>query len=279
MSAPGFRRIGFVRGFRWLPAAAELLFSAFAPMAGLAALWLLVSMLAVVPLVGQVALMLMTPALTAGAIGAFAEISAGRRPSPGSLFAAFGHAATRNRLLAIGAFGLGGSVLALAIVAAWLGGQVTPEQLQAAQQSPEALARLLEQLQWGPLLLVAAAMVALVMAAMYFAIPLVIFERIGTGAALALSLRAVLANWLAFLGLGLATIGLVVAVGFVFGLLTLVLGLALGTAGQVVVQSLFMLAAMLIQVLLAGTQWVAFRDVFGRSDEEPDRTDDDQLLA
>ncbi|WP_376695778.1 BPSS1780 family membrane protein [Wenzhouxiangella sp. EGI_FJ10305] len=278
MSTPGYRKPGFAAGLRWLPAAAEVFFSGFGPLAGLAALWLLVSVIAIVPLVGQLAVMLITPLLTAGAIAAFGQVAAGRRPAPTMLFAAWGRPQLRNRLFGLGAFGIVGSLLALLVVASWLAGQVTPEQIEAAQQSTQAMAEMLEQVTLGPMLLVAAGIIAVVMAAMYFAIPLVMFRDISTASALTTSLRAVFANWSAFLGFGLVVIAMVVALGMVFGLVMVTVSLALGTAGQMIAQVVFMLAAMLVQVLMAGTQWVAYSDVFGSpggDGQEPE----DQLLA
>jgi hypothetical protein len=279
MSAPGYRKPGFAAGLRWLPAAGELLFSSFGPLAGLAALWLLVSMIAVIPLIGQLAIMLITPLLTAGAIAAFAQVSSGRRPAPTMLFAAWSRPGLCNRLLALGAFGILGSLLALLALSSWLGSQVTSEQILAAQESADAMARLIEQLSLGPMLLLPIGILAAVMAAMYFAIPLVMFHDIGTTGALATSLRAVLANWAAFLGFGLAAIVMVIALGFMFGIVTVPLSLALGAAGQMVSQVVFMLAAMLIQVLMAGTQWVAYASVFGSPGSGGSDEEDDQLLA
>ncbi len=279
MSSPDYRKSGFGAGLRWLPAAAELLFSDFGPLAGLAALWLLVSAIAIIPLAGQLAIMLITPLLTAGAITAFAQVSSGQRPAPTMLFAAWGRPELRNRLLGLGAFGLLGSLVALLILSAWLSGQVSPEQIQAAQQSPDAMTDLLEQLSFGPVLLLPVAILAVVMAAMYFAIPLLIFRGIRVTGALSTSLRAVLANWSAFLGFGLATIGLVLALGFVFAVVAMPLSLALGPAGSLIVQVLFMLTAMLIQVLMAGAQWVAFASVFGAPGSDRNADDGNQLLA
>lgn len=282
MTSPEYRKPGFSAGLRWLPAAAELLFSSFGPLAGLATLWLLVSMIAVVPIIGQLAMMLITPLLTAGAIAAFAQVSAGRRPAPTMLFAAWGRPELRNRLFALGAFGVLGSLLALLVLSSWLGSQVSIEQIQAAQQSPDAMAEMLQQVSLGPLLLVAAGVLMVVMAAMYFAIPLVMFRDIGAVGALTASLRAVVANWSAFLGFGLAVIAMVVALGFVFGIFMMILGLAMGTAGQMITQVLFMLAAMLVQVLMAGSQWIAYADVFGspgRGDESGKDEEGNQLLA
>lgn len=279
MSAPRHARAGFSAGLRWLPTAAELLFSAFGPLAGLAALWLLVSMIAVIPVIGQLAMMLITPLLTAGAITAFAQVSSGRRPAPTMLFAAWGRPDLRKRLLALGAFGILGSLLALLVLSSWLSGQVTAEQIQAAQQTPEAMAEMLDQLSLGPMPLVAAGIMAGVMAAMYFAIPLVMFHDIGAAGALAASLRATVANWAGFLAFGLVVIAMVVALGFVFGIVMMTLGLAMGSAGQMIAQVLFMLAAMFVQLLMAGSQWVAFRAVFGSPGGDDGQEADNQLLA
>jgi len=263
MSAPSHRKVGFAAGLRWLATAAELLLAGLGPLSGLAALWLLISMLAVVPILGQLAIMLITPMLTAGAIVAVSQVSAGRRPAPGLLFAAWGRRDLRTRLLALGVFGIVGAILAMMAVSAWLANQVSIDQIQAAQQSPDAMAGLLEQVTPGPLLLVAAGIAAVVMAALYFAIPLVLFHRIGAIAALTASLRSVGANWAAFLGFGLAVIGLCIALGFLFGIVMLLLSLAMGSAGQAVAQILLMLVAMLFQVLMASCQWVAFCSVYG----------------
>jgi len=281
MSAPNYKKPGFAAGLRWLPAAAELLFSGFGPLAGLAALWLLVSMIAAIPLIGQLAVILITPMLTAGAIAAFAQVSAGRRPAPTMLFAAWGRPDLRLRLFILGTFGALGALLALLVVSSWLGSQVSMEQLQAAQQSPEAMAEMLQQISPGPMLLVAAGIATVVMAALYFAIPLVMFCDTGAAGALTVSLRAVLANWSAFLAFGLMVILMFMALGFVFGIVVMILGLAMGTAGQMMAQIVFILIAMLMQVLMAGCQWIAFRDVFGvpGGDADEDRRKDDQLLA
>jgi hypothetical protein len=283
MSSPGYRKSGFAAGLRWIPAAAELLFSSFGPLAGLAALWLLVSLIAVVPVIGQLAIMLITPMLTAGAIAAFAQVSAGRRPSPTMLFAAWGRSDLRKRLFALGGFGVLGSLLALLVVSTWLGSQVTPEQIQAAQQSPDAMAEMISRLSFSPLLLVAAGILAAVMAAMYFAIPLVVFQGVATSTSLATSLRAVLANWSAFLAFGLVAIAMILALGFVFEIVNLFLSLAMGQAAAMVNQVVFMLVAMLVQILMAGAQWIAYTDVFGRPGQggkgEDEEGDGGQLLA
>jgi uncharacterized membrane protein len=229
--------------------------------------------------IGQLTMMLITPLLTAGAIAAFAQVTAGKRPRPFVLFAGWQRPALRRQLLGIGLFGIFGSLLALLVVSGWLGSQVTPEQIQAAQQSPQDMMALFGQLSLSPLLLVAALILAAVMSAMYFAIPLVMFRDVSVANALQTSLKAVIANWAAFLGFGLVAIGLVVALGFLLSLVMFILALAMGAAAQPAGEVLFLLIAMIVQMLMAGTQWVAYADIFGApggDDANPDAT---QLLA
>jgi hypothetical protein len=280
MSLPGYRKSGFANGLRWLPTAAERLFANFGPLAGVAALWLLVSMISVVPLIGQVVVILITPLLTAGAIAAFHATAQGEKPSPTILFYAWPKRRLRNALLAVGLFWLGGTLAALAIVATWLQGQVSLEQLQSAGNSPEAMNALLQSLAPGPELLLALLVFTVALAAMYFAIPLLLFSTTRVTASLWLSLRAVIANWAAFLGFGLVAIAAFVALGVIFGILALVLGLAMGAAGQMIGQIGMLIVTMLVQLLMAGTQWVAYGDVFGLPRNRNDAPDDqDQLLA
>ncbi len=275
------RRVRFGRGLRWLPAGAELLFANPAPLAGVAALWLLVSLIAVVPVIGQGLLAVLTPLLTAGVLKACADIAAGRRPVPTTLFAAWSDPQKRGALLLVGLWGIAGSVIAVSILAVWLGAQLEPEQLEAAMASPETLATTLAETAIGGGLLLAALAMAIVMASMYFAIPLIMFGRAPVLASLFTSIRAVLFNFTAFLGLGVAVVLFVGALGLVMLVLASVLGIALGQFGAMLIQVLFLLMTMFIQMVMAATQYVAFRDVFELpGDEKGDRDgDDDQLLA
>lgn len=274
------RNVGFRRGLRWLPAGAELLFSAPGPLAGIAAFWLLISLVAVIPLIGQAFLALITPLLTAGVLRAYAEVADGQRPPPTTLLAAWQDPPRRIALLLVGLWGICGSLIAVSILAAWLGAQLTPEQLEAAMASPEALAGTLAEVSLGGGLIAAALIMAAVLATMYFAIPLIMFAQTRVLASLWTSVRAVLINWAAFLGFGLAAIALILGLGLIMALALSVLGLALGGAGEMIGQILFLLMTMFIQMIMAGTQYVAFRDVFQRPADSPDDSDEDnQLLA
>jgi hypothetical protein len=273
------RRVRFGQGLRWLPAGAEMLFRSPGPLAGIAALWLMVSLIAVVPVIGQGLLAVLTPLLTAGVLKAYSDISAGERPMPTTLFAGWQDPQRRGALLLVGLWGIFGSLIAVSILAVWLGAQLEPEQLEAAMASPESLAATLAETSLGGGLILAALAMVFVMASMYFAIPLVMFARAPVIPSLVTSLRAVLANFTAFLGLALAVVLFVMALGLIMLLLASVLSIALGGFGAMLTQVLFLLMTMFIQMVMAGTQYVAFKQIFELPDDRDDQNDDDHLLA
>jgi len=277
------RRVGFRDGLAWLPTAASLVAGRLGPVAGIAALWLLVSMVAIaIPLAGQVALVLFTPMLTAGVLLAFDQIRRGLTTTPFVLFAGWKDPARRTGLLVIGAWSLLGSLLAAMILAGWLGSQLSPEQLESAMADPQQLAEALSGVSFGAGLALAMAAMSVVLAAMYFSIPLIMFEGRPAVPSLIDSLRAVLLNWSAFAGFLLTVVLLALGIGIMLMVVLTVLGLALGSAGAMIGQVLILLLTMLVQVLMAGAQYVAFRRVYGAGSSGSDAgtgTGDDQLVA
>lgn len=279
---PRIRPVGFSAGFRWLPSAADMMFSGLGPMTGVASLWLLVSLLAmVIPVLGQIILVLFTPLLTAGVLATFDILAARRRPHPFTLFAGWQDPVRRGGLLLIGSFSLVGSMLAALVLVGWMSSQVDMAQLEAAMASPETLAQTLSGVSVGGGLILAALLFSLVLAAIYFAIPLVMFDRWPTIRALTTSLKAVLINWAAFLGFGLAFLIFAAAVGLILVLVVSVISLALGQFGLFLSQVIFLLVTMFVQVLMAGTQYVAFCQIFGWSPETepPGPSNDEEIMA
>jgi hypothetical protein len=272
------RRVGFSAGLRWLPAGAELLFAGLGPLAGLASLWLLISLVAVlVPIIGQLLLVLFTPLLTAGVLVGYHQVRQGRAPAPLTLFAGWKDAQRRSGLLIIGAWSIAGSMLAAGVFVGWLGSQLSTEELEAAMQSPDRLVQALEGVSIGGGLLLSGLIFALVLSAIYFAIPLVMFDRWPTMTALLTSIKAVIGNWAAFLGFGLAFMAVAAGLGLILVLITAVT-MALGQAGVIVGQVIFLIATMFMQMLMAGGQYVAFCQVFGIAGEDPS-PEEDQLVA
>lgn len=257
------RRVGFARGLRWLAASAELLLAGFRPLAAVAGLWLLVSMIQLVPLIGPPLLAVFTPLLTAGLLVAFDRVAAGRRPRPGVLFAGWHNLRTRLGLIVLGLWVVFGMMLTVMALAAWLGAQVEPGELERAMEDPEALVQLLAGLELGAGVFLALVVMTAVLASLYFSIPLVMFRAWRPVSALWHSLRAVVVNWAAFLGFGIAVMALGLAVVVVMSVVMIPISLALGPPGVFIGQVLTVLAVLFVQVVMAGAQYLAFRDVFG----------------
>ncbi len=285
---PRLYRASFSAGLRWLPASAELMFRSPAGMIGIAALWLLLTMVAMmIPLLGQLVLVLFTPLLTAGVLIAFDRIRKGLTPGPATLFAAWPDPRRRIDLILLGSFSLAGSLLAAGVLVGWLSTQLDPAELEALAGSPEALAQTLAGANLGGGLLLAGLLFSLILAALFFAIPLTVFGKFPALPALLASLRAIIFNWLAFLGFGLAAMVMAIGLGIILALLMTVFTLALGQAGMVLVQFLILAMTMFVQMLMAGAQYVAFCNLFGWQPDKPsgptDRDDDDsddgQLIA
>lgn len=274
------QRVGFRHGLAWIPASAEWMRQGFRPLLSISALWLGISLIAVIPLIGQAILALITPSLTAGVMLAFDRVGEAKSPPPTTLFSAWGDPLRRTRLLMLGIFGMVGGLMAAIVLVSWLSHQLGPEQLEAAVQSPEAMAEALAGTSLGGGLMLSGALMALVLAALYFAVPLVMFGRAPVLSALATSLRAVLRNWAAFIGLLLAAIGVVVGLFIILLLVSSAVTLALGNFGSFLSQLVLLLAVMLFQVLMTGAQYLAFSQVFGWSPGlEDDLTGDDDLVS
>ena len=113
----------------------------------------------------------------------------------------------------------------------------------------------------------------------FFSVPLVWFRDLKLGASLGRGLRALAANWKPMLVLGLAL--------FVFALpmfLVMVLLMQLaawGPVGGAIGMGAMMVILLLFQLLLFGTQYCSFRDIFAMERPVPDEPppDDGQLLA
>lgn len=268
------QRVGFRQGLGWLPASAEMMRSGIRPLIGIAALWLLLSLIGFIPLIGQLIIVIITPLLTAGVLLAFDRLGEQRIPAPTTLFAGWRDPVRRNSLLALGLFMLGGAMAAALILFSWLGSQLGQEQLQAllSQESPEAMAEALTGVSVGGGLLLAALVMGLVLAGLYFSVALVMFGRASAARAFFVSIKAVLINWMAFVGYLIALFAIAMGLGIILLLISSFLTLALGTFGAFITQILMLLGMMLFQILLAGAQYLAFSQVFGWS---PGLEDDD----
>ena len=117
----------------------------------------------------------------------------------------------------------------------------------------------------------------------YFAVPLVWFRRMKIGAAIGLGLKALVRNWLPFLTLGLVLVVLSLPLMLVMGLLV---GLAAVSGGPGLLQyAVVLFGVLVIQLLMFGTQYCAYAEIFDLKGEtaDPEGTEqdgpDDQLVA
>jgi hypothetical protein len=263
-----------------LPTGAELLARHLRPLIGVACLWLLILLLAsLVPGLGQIVLMVLTPLLTAGLLSAFDRARGGAEVRPGQLFASWRDPNRRNALIGLGFVSLTGTFFAAMAFVAWLSAQVDPATLEATLNDPEALAGLLREASIGGGIVLAALIFLAVAAGLFFAVPMVQFGRIGAMESLRYSLRAVLSNLPAMLALLLTIIGFALALGLITVLVVSVVSLALGAAGQFIGQLVLVVATLFVQVVLSGTQYVAFCAVSGWTPGPDPAGPDDEILA
>jgi hypothetical protein len=113
----------------------------------------------------------------------------------------------------------------------------------------------------------------------YFSVPLIWFKQQGVGSAVITGLRALGRNWRPLLLIGVLLGLLAIPIALLFGSFYLS-ALSEGTASSWLAFLLLLLGPM-FQLLLFGTQYLAFRDIFGL-DEATDghsKKSADQLVA
>jgi hypothetical protein len=230
------------------------------------------------PLIGFL-LIISVPALSAGLLQAFLVTAEGGRPSPHLLFLPLMSGARTIRMLAMGALMFIVGILTVSLVLSGNEAMLDPELLSRIEQGDvEALSSL------DPAILQSMVFAFLIGISVsgtlsYMTIPLMWFHDHKLGSALALGLRALFVNWKPFLLLGLGLAGVmfpvVMAAGFLF--------IWAGSAGalSIVMLGLVMILLLAFQLILFGTQYCAFRDIFGMESRQTgsDQPDDSQLVA
>ena len=284
MRSPHIHRASFGDGTGWLISGGELLSRGGSALLRVVLVLLAISLVQVIPLVGMLALLLISPALTAGMLNVFRTIQEGRTPGIETVLAGLSDGRSRGALLILGAFFLLGLFAAIGALSAWLSPQMDMQALaeflndpNAMNNNPEQLLVLFEGVNVFGGLIISALVLALVLGGVYFAVPLVFFWNWPVFTALIWSLRALLVNWLAFLGFGLVVIGVFLLAGITFAVVSGIVTLALGTAGVFIVQLLSMALSLFLQLLVAAAQWRSFVQVFPAGADGGDKPDDDTL--
>ena len=278
--SPSIARAGFGEGMRWLITGGEVLARGGPAMFRVAVVLLAISLIQIIPAIGPLLLLVISPAVTAGLLNVYRAIEQGEDVRHATALQGLMRSDRRVRLLALGTVFVLGMFGALAAFSAWLSPQMDMQALsaflndpEALNQEPERLFALFEGVNVVGGLLIAVGIGALVLGALFFAVPLVFFWGWPVIAALLWSLRAVLINWAAFLGFVLVLAGVLLIIGLGLGLFSGILALALGPMGAPIAQLLTIAVSLFVQLLVAAAQWRAFLRVFPVSQGPGDDAD------
>ncbi len=219
------------------------------------------------------------PVLSAGMLHAFRVVECGEKPLMTVLFMPFTTKGSVSRLLLLGALVM---VLGILVVSMVLAGQlmdVDPEVLiQIEQGNLEALQLIDPQILENTIVAMAIA-AAISGSISYFSVPLIWFKKQAVAVAVIVGLRAMARNWRPLLVIGLVLGLLAVPMVLLFG--SFYLSALSGGTASILLTFLLLLLGPLFQLLLFGTQYLAFRDIFGM-DEPSSSTGKkaaDQLVA
>lgn len=265
------------RGKAWLVQSLGLLRLQAGRLLFIAVLMQILLGLVQVPLLG-IFVILAIPALSAGILEAFNQTQRGNAPGVHLLFAALASGKHRGRFFLMGAL-----IVALSIVCvSFVLGSTTEidEALMLRLQQGDLAA--LEEL--DPTFMTRLFFSFLISMAIggtmtFFSIPLVWFRDRKLGRALGEGLKALMANWKPMLVLGLAL--LVVFLPFSLLMMLFVQLTVFGGLAGMLGMGLVMMLLLLFQLLLFGTQYCSFREIFSLETEtapEPPQ-DEGQLLA
>ena len=281
---PHIHKATFGDGTGWLIGGGELLGRGGSALLRVVLVLLVISLIQIVPLIGTLALMLISPALTAGMLNVFRRVEHGASPGTETVLAGLRDADRRGPLLWLGAFFIIGIFVAVGVLGAWLAPQTDLQALgellndpQGLESNPEQFFALFEGVNVFGGLLLGLVVMAAVLGGLYFAVPLVFFWRWPVFTALLWSLRALLINWIAFLGFGLVVIGVFLLAGITFGFISGIISLALGTAGMIIVQLLSIALSLFLQLLVAAAQWRSFVQVFPAGPDDDNTSNEGAL--
>jgi hypothetical protein len=268
------------RGGAWFMESLALLRRQTSRLLFIAILMQLVLGLVQVPVLG-ILVVLSVPGLTAGILEAFHVTARGGAPAMRVLFLPLAIGNRRGRLFALGALVF---VVGIVCVSLLLGGTVAgldeATLMRLQQGDMNALAEV-DPLFITRLLAAFAISVAISGTLTFFSVPLVWFRDRPFWPALSAGLGGLLRHWKALLVLGLVLAAASLPFALLVGLL-----LQLAVAGGVaafIATGLVMVLLLLFQLLLFGTQYCAFRDIFGFAASAPPPTaadgGDGQLVA
>jgi hypothetical protein len=219
------------------------------------------------------------PILSAGMLHAFFLVERSEKPMLAVLFMPLIARKSVSSLLLLGGIVI---VLGLLIVSLTLAGQMIdldPEIFKRIEQGDLDAIQLIDPQILENAILSMAVGAAVSGCITYFSVPLIWFRQLGVGNALVTGLKAMGRNWKPLLVIGLLLGVLAVPIVLLFG--SFYLSAVSEGASSSVLAFLLLLLGPLFQLLLFGTQYLAFRDIFGLDEATAghNKKTSDQLVA
>ena len=279
-------------GLGWLMQSLALVRAQPARLLFLVLLLQLILGLSRLPVLGVLVIIAM-PALSAGILQAFRLVAQGQRPTAALLFVPLAARPRTGRLLALGAVLLVAGIFSLSMMLAGSENLLDAELLARIEKGEIDALAALDPVVVRRFVLAVLVTVAVSGTLSYLAVPLIWFREEKLGSALVRGLGALFRNWKPFTVLALGLMALMLPLAVAAGMLFYLAGAA-GALSFVFV-SLIMIFTLAFQLVIFGTQYCAFRDIFGLEAEGgstgpdagqdsgpnsgPNSGQDDQLLA
>jgi hypothetical protein len=219
------------------------------------------------------------PVLSAGMLHAFFLVERGEKPMLAVLFMPFIAKRGVGQLLLLGGVVMVIGLLVMTLVMAGQMIDIDPEMLSRIEKGDlDALQQIDPQILENTVLAMAIG-AAVSGSITYFSVPLIWFRKRGLGNALILGLKGLGRNWKPLLVIGLMLGILAVPIVLLFG--SFYLSALSEGAASTWLGFLLLLLGPLFQLVLFGTQYLAFRDIFGLDETTmtANKTATDQLVA
>jgi hypothetical protein len=268
----------FSRGIAWLLQSMTLLRMQSGRLLLIAIFMQLILGLTQVPIAGLL-IILSVPALSAGILEAFDVTGRGGTPNLNLLFRPLTSGTHSGRLLLMGALVFAIGILSISLVLSGNEALLDPDLMSRIEQGDVDAISQLDQQAIGKMVLAFLVGISISGTISYFTIPLMWFGDRKLGKALVEGLKAMVTNWKPFVMLAVGLFVTLVPVVVVSGLL---FGMASGKGVlSVIVMAVIMILILAFQMVLFGTQYCAYRDIFGLGEPPAPQQpgEDSQLLA
>lgn len=268
----------FSRGIAWLVQSLTLMKMQASRLILIAVFMQLILGMTQVPVIGLL-IILSVPALSAGVLEAFHVTGRGGVPRLNLLFRPLTSGTHSGRMLMMGALIFAIGVLSISLVLSGNEAVLDQDLMSRIEQGDVEAISQLDQEAIGKMVLAFLVGISISGTLSYFSIPLMWFGDRKLGRALGEGLKAMVVNWRPFLALALGLFVILIPV-IVIG--SILFGLASGAGAlSVVVMAGILILVLAFQMVLFGTQYCAYRDLFGFNDQQgaqaPEK--ESQLLA